>query len=304
MNSILILNHAVENCGVYQYGKRFANIVKGSSQYNIEYIELTSQTDLDSIDFGKYNYVVYNFLEGTMPWVNPQLIKNITHAKHGLLVHNSNYATFFDFYLHQNPNYNEHDVNFSLPRLLFDYTPKSYKNTILNIGSFGFGFRAKLYPELCKIVNSQINEPCQINLHMTLSHFCDNRHILPEIVNQCQNYITKSDIKLNITTDFKSDQDILDFLNKNDLNIFLYQKYNSYNGISSVIDYALSAQRPIAICKSNMFDHILGASPSICIEDRPLLDIIESGFDPLKPFLELWSNNKLVEKFDWIINEV
>jgi hypothetical protein len=109
---------------------------------------------------------------------------------------------------------------------------------------------------------------------------------------------------LVITTDFISDEDLLDFLAGNDLNIFFYQKYSGYNGISSSIDYALSVKRPIAICRSNMFSHIWNATPSICIEDVSLNEIINVGIRPLEQYYNSWSHDKFIELFENNIKDV
>ena len=43
---IFIINHSVENCGVYQYGKRFGDIATKSKKYDFMYYELNSQEEL------------------------------------------------------------------------------------------------------------------------------------------------------------------------------------------------------------------------------------------------------------------
>ena len=111
-------------------------------------------------------------------------------------------------------------------------------------------------------------------------------------------------ITLNITTNFISDDELLEFLAGNDLNIFFYQKYPSYNGISSSIDYALSVKRPIAICRSNMFSHIWNTTPSICAEDSSLKEIINNGFGPLEHYYNQWSHSNFIKVFEDNIQNV
>jgi hypothetical protein len=110
-----------------------------------------------------------------------------------------------------------------------------------------------------------------------------------------------TNIKLNITTNFITDDEILDFLYKNDLNIFLYENYQFYNGISSTIDYALSVRKPLAICRSNMFSHIYDVDPSICIENNSLSQIIKNGFGPLQEKYDSWTHNKFINTLEKII---
>lgn len=310
MNNILIINHSVENCGVYQYGKRFASILKKSKEYNFIYLELNSSDELHK-NIIEYNpsVIIYNHLTGTMPWVNIELINNIKqrNIKQGTIVHNINYSEFFDFYLHQDPNYQRVDNNFNILRPLFEYTNNYIKNdNITRIGSFGFGFRSKYYPDICRLVNSQAEDfdSIELNLHLTKSFFCDNSSDINFIIQECNNSITNSKIKLNITSDFVSDQDMLHFLGKNDINIFLYQKYLQYNGISSVIDYALSVKKPIGICESNMFSHIWNTKPSILLEYNSIKNIINNGIEPLKIYYTNWSQDQFIRHIEQIIHEI
>jgi hypothetical protein len=97
---------------------------------------------------------------------------------------------------------------------------------------------------------------------------------------------------------------MLDFLFNNNLNIFFYENYSFYNGISSTIDYALSVQTPIAICKSNMFSHIMDTNPSICVEDSNLIDIINNGFEPLQEKYNSWSHENFILNIENIIEKI
>jgi hypothetical protein len=111
----------------------------------------------------------------------------------------------------------------------------------------------------------------------------------------------KSNIKLEITTDFLDDDGLLNFLASSTINVFLYD-HMPERGLSSVIDYALSVKKPLAISKSHMFRHILAASPSICYEDRTLSEIISSDSDPLQQFRDKWSPSNFIKRYETIIN--
>lgn len=308
--NILLINHDIKNCGVYQYGKRVGKILENSTKHNFIYLELDNLKDFeDNVSQYTPEIIIYNHLSGTMPWMSEQVAQ--TMRDNGiiqlLLVHNVNYSTFFDYYLHQDPYYLSDDKNFSICRPLFNYVPKTNKskNNILKIGSFGFGFRVKYFDEICRIVNEQLyDEKVEIRLHLTHSHFCNNSNDIEAIENDCFNRISSPNIKLKFTNDFLTDDEMLDFLYENDLNIFFYQDYPSYNGISSTIDYALSVKTPIAICKSRMFSHIMDVTPSICVEDNYLIDIIKNGFKPLEEKYKMWTPDKFIHRIENIISEI
>ncbi len=308
--NIFVVNHSVENCGVYQYGKRVGSILEKSNNNKFIYLEIDTENEFRE-NLKKYSpeIIIYNYLSGTMPWMNESIAKELRskNIRQLLLVHNVNYDTFFDYYLHQDPDYPTDDINFSICRPLFEYHPQKIvsNSDVLKIGSFGFGFRVKYFDEICRVVNEQFyGRKVEINLHLTHSHFCQNSNDIQAIKHECLSRLTNSNIKLNMTHQFLSDDEMLDFLYENDLNIFFYQDYPSYNGISSTIDYALSVKKPIAICKSRMFSHIMNVRPSICVEDNYLIDIINNGFAPLESKYESWTNNKFIDRIESIISEI
>lgn len=309
--NILILNHSEKQCGVYQYGKRIGNILERSTNHKFEYLELESHEDLDT-KINEYNpqAIIYNWTGGTMPWVTPETVNGLRqkNIKQFLLVHNVGYATFFDYYLHQHPYWEfVDDKNFSIPRPLPFYNKKNIKKSdnIIRIGSFGFGLLNKYYNDICRIVNEQFdNEHVELRLHLTAGTFAGTTQNIPLVSQLCQKNITNSNISLNITTDFISDEELLDFLAGNDLNIFFYENYSTYNGISSVIDFALAVKKPIAINKSSMYSHLLDATPSICVEDNSLLTIMNNGFTPLRKKYNSWTHKKFIHNLETILETV
>jgi len=322
---VLVVNHKVKNCGVYQYGKRFSSIltsekhIESDSKYTYSYLEADTELELRScIDKYTPDIIIYNHLTGTMPYVDKHIVSEFRKMKilQGTIVHNVGYSTFFDFYLHQDPNFIDIDHNYHIFRPLFDNTgtnsvQKIYHETLerncIKIGSFGFGFNVKRYDELCSIVNRQLSKKdfqVVINLHLTLSHFCDNAQMLQDVIRSCKNQITSKNIELNVTTNFITDEEVLSFLNDNDLNVFLYHNYGGYNGISSVIDYALSSSRPFAVCKSNMFSHVNSVTPSICIEDSSLEDILKNGRKSIDHLAEKWSQKNFKKRLDQVLEKV
>ncbi len=309
--NILILNHSEKQCGVYQYGKRIGNILEKSTNHKFVYLELNSHKDLDD-KISEYNpqAIIYNWTGGTMSWVTPETVNILRekNIKQFLLVHNVGYATFFDYYLHQHPYWQfTDDKNFAIPRPLPFYNKSEFKKSddIIRIGSFGFGLLNKYYNEICRIVNEQFdNENVELRLHLTTGTFAGTTQNIPLVSQLCQQNITKPNISLNITTDFISDEELLNFLAGNDLNIFFYEDYPTYNGISSVIDYALAVQKPLAINKSSMYSHLLDTKPSICVEDNSLIDIMNNGFIPLQEKYDSWTHEKFIHTLLTIIEYV
>lgn len=307
MDTIVFVNHNVINCGVYQYGKRVFDICQKSKIYDFQYIESTCSEDLFTfVQDKKPSIIFYNYLPDTMPWFNDSIFQEIKSlgVKQGNIVHNCQYGNF-DFYLHQDPYYKNNENNFALLRPLFEYVPKNdlERSDTIQIGTFGFGGQHKFVPEICRLVAEEFTtEPITLNLHVTEGFYSGN--IFEEVKNECIDTLRNQNINLNITNNFLTTEDLLNFLYQNDLNIFFYENYSFYNGISSSIDYALSVKKPIAICKSNMFSHIMDVTPSICVEDTDLVDIINNGFLPLQEKYNSWTHKKFIDNIEMIVEKL
>lgn len=307
MDTVIFVNHDVVNCGVYQYGKRVFDISKKSQKYNFEYVEVTCfENLLEFIKDRNPKIIFYNYLPSTMPWFNDSIFHQIKSLgiKQGNTVHNCKYGNF-DFYLHQDPYYKNDENNFAILRPLFEYVPNDNleKNDKIQIGTFGFGGQHKFVPEICRLVSEEfVNQQIKLNLHVTEGFYSGN--IFEEVKNECLNNLNNENIDLNITNNFLTNEDLLNFLYQNDLNIFFYENYPFYNGISSSIDYALSVRKPIAICKSNMFSHIIDVTPSICVEDTDLVDIIANGFSPLQEKYNSWSHKNFIDNIEMIVEKL
>lgn len=300
MKEVVFVNHKIKNCGVYQYGKRVFDICKKSKKVNFDYIEVDSENEFFSYFENKNpDAVIYNYIPSTMPWMNLNILNQIKklNIKQGNIIHNYQYGKF-DFYLHQDPYYIDNENNFSLPRPLFEYRCEDdnkihLNNDLIKIGTFGFAGKHKFFNEICRLVSEEfVDKKIELNFHITKGFYCEDS--IDEIKNSCKVNLKSKNIKLNITDNFLTNEEILNFLHTNDLNIFFYDNYSFYNGISSSIDYALSVKKPIAICKSSMFSHIMNTNPSICVEDIDLCDIIENGFSPLEEKYNSWSHEKFI----------
>ena len=304
MKKILFLNHKEARCGVYQYGYRVANIIKHSTEYDFIYHEVDSLPEY----YGLVNAIqpsgiIYNHHQLTMSWLTNNEINNQPGIKHYKLHHES-YSPNFNYIITQDPTVQSANNLFSTPRPLFNFTTDDKDlGNIPIIGSFGFGFQNKGFARLCEVVNTQFDNAI-INLQITFAFFGDKNGEMAQMVsNQCRSKITKPGIKLNISHDFLTNDEILMFLSLNTINVFLYDEMPADRGISSVIDYALSVKRPIAITKTHMFRHIYNTEPSICVENNSLQNIIDNGCEILNQYRDLWSTNNLIKTYDDIINK-
>lgn len=275
--NILFLNHTKEKCGVYNYGKRIYDIWKKSNNYNFIYKEVGNLDDYLNIDFNNYKIIIYNYCGPTMPWLtNSTITKKCFNI--GML--HESYGHIFDSTI---------DVSGDVPRPIFDTIPTTINSTndeIINflnygindsipiISSFGFGYQFKGFDKIIKYANEQF-EKVIIKIIMPFNDFGDSDGINAKYVaNLCNVVNTNPNIKLMIIHDFLDDNDILYFLNKSTINIFLYDTQFG-RGFSSTIDFALSVNVPLGISDSYMFRHIY--NDEICVYKNYINNIIQKG---------------------------
>jgi hypothetical protein len=291
---ILFLNHKIQQCGVYQYGLRLYNILKKTSNIEYIYIEIENIYEYISViqQSTDIQAILYNYHNSTMSWLNKDNIQN--KVKNIGIPHESRH-NFFDVICEIDPTHIKTENIYPIPRPMFDDVDeilKSYTPSTPNIrgfieyseenvpvfGSFGFGFTNKGFDKIVKIVNEQYSKAI-IKFVIPLPAFRDGSYSygMEQILTKCIEYNTNK-LKILVTYDFFTNEDLLYFLKSNTMNIFLYDLMPD-RGISSVIDYALSVDTPIGISDSHMFRHIY--SDDICLYKTSIHDCIHR-FTPLK----------------------
>lgn len=309
---ILIISHNQKHCGIYQYGLNIAGALRKSNRYRFIYCECSNGQDLAEV-ITKFNpqAIIYNYYPLTMPWLTPQITRLYSIPQlcimHEVTQDEADSATneMFDFHLCPDPTLIERNpATIKTKRLIPSYINVTSLPEIPTIGSFGFGFEDKGFERLIEIVQREFNI-ANINILMPFHDIIDKngkQHALAT-AKRCRSLIKKPGINLQINHNFLSKQALLDFLAANTINAFFYDTTKS-RGISSTIEHALAVQRPLAINKCGMFRHIVNASPSICIEDNCIKEIINNDIVPLVPFYNEWSEDQFVIDYERIIDQI
>jgi hypothetical protein len=172
------------------------------------------------------------------------------------------------------------------------YHTGNYSNPIPFIGSFGFGFPDKNYTGIARMIKREF-ERAVFRLHIASAQFGDEDGTQAlERFREVEQELKGSQIELNPYFHYMEPNDLLAWLATNDINIFNCIPTHG-RGISSSIDYALSARRPIAISNSEMYRHL---PREICVDNISLPRLIAKGIEPLKQVYEDNSNERLIEK--------
>jgi len=312
--NILIVSHKERRCGVYQYGRNVADALRKSKKYSFIYAECSGVKEfLSIVDSAMPAAIIYNYHPyppSTLPWLKKRIIRKIK-VPHIDIMHEATQqvtdsagGSFFQYHIAPDPTLLlKNPIVYKTGRLIPKYLNINDLPEIPTIGSFGFGTAGKGFETLISTVQKEFDEAI-IRLHIPFAAFGDSDGSEARtIAKRCKELIVKPGIELMLSHDFLGQEQLLDFLAKNSINAFFYEK-NKGRGISSVIDYALAVQRPIAITKSNMFRHIYSTCPSICIEDANLKEIMNNGFEPLLQYCREWNEENLIWDYERIVGKV
>jgi hypothetical protein len=315
--NILFLNHKVKQCGVYQYGLRLFEILKKTDDIHYIYIEVENshEYNIALINNPNCKSIIYNYHGSTMSWLNQHTIQR--KVKNIGIPHES-FNDFFDIVCNIDPNEREYVNRYSIPRPIYEnidemlqnYTPSTdsikefieySEEGVPVFGSFGFGFNNKGFDRIVKMVTEQY-ENAIIKLVIPCAFFDPNSNNTPIIMkNRCIQQNIKPSIKLMITHEFFSTEDILKFLQSNTMNLFLYD-YLHDRGISSTIDYAISVKKPLGISDSYMFRNIY--SDAICLYKTSISNCLDNSVNYYTKYLTEYSHDNMIIKFRTICNNI
>ncbi len=334
--NILFVTHTKKQCGVYQFGKDIFEAIISSSKYSFIKLECESLRELeDAISINNPVGIIYNYHPSVMPWlctkhtkgryknniakikcvqlgiiheITQEVADNATAYRNEIVYGDSKKMlnSLFDFYIAADPTLLlKNPYVYKTGRLVPNYTnSKAVSDSkIPIIGSFGFGTANKGFEEIIKKVQHEFDE-AHIRFNIPFAEFGDkDGSNAKKIAQDCRELIKNEKIKLEITHDFLQENALFDFLAGNDLNVFLYQdKSGTGRGISSATDNALAVQRPIAVSNCLLFRHLLNITPSICVENSSLKNILANGFAPLQETVAGWDGKNMLWDYERILD--
>jgi hypothetical protein len=282
---LLFVNTTNPVCGVYQYGSNLCHVLRQHPAPGWECVCAEPQSEADFrqvIEREKPNVIIYNWVELIGGWMGgapfPGLGPQCIMYHDGAL----NFAAF-DAILYSDPTQPSHDKWHMIGRPLH-YVPSVIPCPI-NPGPLRVGIHGFLGAFAEHVINkAMIDIPGEfvLRLHLPASPFCDPAGTLAQQrVAMCLG-MKRPNVTLETTHHYMKWEELLTWLNGNDINCYMRNHLEPRNGVSSVLDAALCAWRPIAINQSRMFRHLHDCHPSIMLEHRTLNEILSSGLDPLE----------------------
>jgi len=290
---VLILNPLSEVCGVYQYGLSIESILKKSTKH--QYHLSSNINDAQNSDI-----IIFNYHEKLFNWLTEDLLISLKKPCLAIGGHDC-LPNFNNIQLILNCDSTSQltEKNIPIPRPIKNFIPLENPKR-LTIGSIGFSYSSKNFDKIYSIVSKHYDDAL-IRIHTPQHPSGEN---LQYIIKQIQfNHSKDKNIDIEITSNFLSDDELIKFLSSNTANIFLLPPMiGERRGLSSSIDKALSARKPIAISDSEMYRHI-SSEKKFLLSANSLPEIISYGINHFKPFLDLYSEEKLIKLFDSIIDK-
>lgn len=306
--NILFANTIEPACGVHQFGVNFFNNLH-SKQFSYFYDQPTSIQDVSNFIYEEdIKSVIVNWHPDIGGWQKEIgfLMKKHPDVKFVLSYHDGETdLEDWDVIIFSDPTMKDHGKWFSVPRPI----PKPTKLKILygheetSIGCHGF------YGASANMVVKEIAEQWKhgdIYLYVPVASYGDrDAKLLLDVLRLCSE-ITEDFPGIRVIPDFRfhSTQELIAQLSRHTINCYFRPTEPEWKGVSSALDLAVASGRPLAINKCKGFRHMHNLIPSICIEDRSLSDILDSGTKPLKPFIEANTPEKLTEKVDYVMRSI
>jgi GDPmannose 4,6-dehydratase len=264
---VLLVNTPRRNCGAYEY---FLRLVKNINHDNIfDYAEVESLEEFHvALSKRPYAFVVLNYHNLLFPWWTPLSIPTFYIYHEGPMPFTDDPRMILD---------SDPTAPNGIPRPVFQSTASLPRvpNDIPTIGTFGFGFYEKRFDRVVKAVQESY-DVARIRFSLpkcTYANEDENMSYTKALLDSCRMFIYKPGIQIEIQHEYLDDEALMRFLTSNDINMFMYE-IQPGRGCSSVTDYLIGLDRPLAISDSNMFRHIY--DDSICAVKTPLREMIDS----------------------------
>jgi len=309
MKKVLLFTGPEQNCGIYQYAASLAEVYNSASKKYV--IELVPTNDKN---YAKQKIleimphaVIYNWHPWTLSWLDSGFsrpLKNELNIRQIMFMGHESYQQFvgIDEYILTDPTMISQlsNVHTGIPPVMHvQGVEYSKPNNILRIGTSGISNRTKNIERIIQLINEQFTEDVILNLHLIDGKYVDpTGKMTHDFYEMCRN-LAKTNVTINLTREFFTSDNLVRWLNKNDINLYIYSS-NTQLGVSASIDKALAAKKPIGVNRDKLLSHVCRDYNDI--DRTSIKEIVERGIEPLQEFYDAWNPEKLVEKYENIID--
>jgi len=295
MSEIVFLNHSKSQCGIHEIGKRIHGLL-WQGGLETEYVEVPVDGMVDFIlNISNHNpsKIIYNYYPGTMLFLNKSLLNTFPQIKHYGIIHDPLDPAFIEmvddmfdaWIIHDHTNPLPSPKKFKTFRPIPRYERKEFNSDKISIGSHGFNCSPwKMFGDTIRIIQEEFDE-VDININIPKATFASEEQNNFHQILGWKESVVKLGVNLNITNDyFETENELIGFLNKNDLNVYFYNPPSPYIGVGGSADLAVASQSSLVVNDTYMYRHFHNS-----------LGFYQAG-SPMKGFLD--NKNKVCSLYE------
>lgn len=300
MKNILVLNNPAKKCGISQLGIRSFDLIKAASPHNVSYLGTNSVEELQNYFANNdVDALIVNYFISTMNW-SDDFIRSLKIPKicifHDAVSTLKHCSDIYDAVVFVKPDFIERDNIIACVRPIRRFEDKNYSNDKFTIGTHGLCVSPwKRYHEILTVCAKEYPK-AKYKFNLVPAELGDiNGEITRSTAEYCMKIASVFKLDLEITHNFfESETELIDWLAKNDLNIYL-SIGNHDNGPAASADLGISAQKPIVVNRDKMYEHFF---PYISnYPDENLTSLYEKNKTAVKELYNLWDEHKFYESF-------
>jgi hypothetical protein len=263
----LFVNTSEAQCSIYESGKMIYEALRLSEAYELDYIEVD---ELNRRISTLYDFYAFNYHFSVMSWLKTQCLRSLNGLKIVFVLEMLPNDPFvhcpeedFDVYCVLDPTMQVKDdrvYSFPRPLEMLDSTPNEEpQNDIPIIGTFGFATIGKGFELVVDAVNKEFDKAI-IRINIPRSTYADDvcwylqRRNYAEYLKELCISLAKPGINVQVTHDYMSKPELVNWCAQNTLNVFLYHRYQA--GLSATTDQAIASGRPLAVSTNETFRHL------------------------------------------------
>lgn len=292
-------------CSIHSVGILTYQCLKLSSMYSLDYSE-DNQIN-DGYDFVVYNqhFTVNNWMTcfDVQKFKGPVIciVTEVAYKKGFDPIHYS--PKFFDAYIILDPTIIQTSNAWGFPRPIPSIVLKTLDPPPLDppiVGSFGYATEGKNWASIVKAVEKDYDfATIRINIAHA-KHVPNNEIRIALAFDQIRKAVTKNGIKLELTSIYMSDEELIHWCSQNTLNCFMYMRSHIYNcGLSAVTDQAIASRRPLLVTTDDTFRHLHSF-----IKQYPIIGVkeaIDTTGDGVNEMANQWSPFAFCAKFEMLL---
>ena len=316
----LFINTREANCSIYEKGVTFHQLMEKSENWKMDYAEV-NYLNREALHNGiiqtingdrppPYDVIIWNYHPYTMAEMEridcTQFYK-FNNVNYCMVVEEirddanpvvDNVPDVFNGYIVLDPTKKFANPKFhGFPRVLTKML-KGYKYVpeVPVIGCFGYVTVDKGFDLIVKAASEEFTKSI-VRINLPQASYADHsKSLLNQVLEQCR-AAARDNVELQITHNFYSNDELIDWCSRNTVNAFFYQR--KILGIAAAPDQAIASGRPIAVVDNPTFRHILQYQKPY--PQLSLRDTIENGVETVRKLQDDWSQESCIKRLTEII---